>query len=193
MFYLAISVFITLCFDAIRDKYCCVSPINNDMLDTNWKVLTLSYCYAVFYGIVFGMISPLFVDIENDLIYFLIITFVQRFMCFYVMPNIHVKTSPEVHFGYYLLYFVGSMLPLVNISNTYILMSILSASSSLVMTYLRGNQCKYMWNIQYKNGEQVRVTLTNRGYPFYQQMYTRFEYYHLRVVSVLLVILFFIL
>ena len=70
-------------------------------------------------------------------------------------------------------------------------MSILSASSSFAMTYLRGNQCKYMWNIQYKNGEQV--TLTNRRYPFYQQMYTKFEYYHLRVVSVLLVILLFIL
>ena len=105
-----LSIISTLIFDYIRDYYChkkcdCQkSPTlltnSNYGLEKNWIILALSYNYAYFYG---SMASKSILPMYQ----FGKIVIMQRFMCLCVMNNIHKRTSPLVHAGYYLLYFIG--------------------------------------------------------------------------------------
>ena len=76
------SIIITLLFDYIRDLRCkslgdCCHSITlqtfpSYILDENWKVVLLSYNYAVFYGYMCSYVMPEFI-ISNNLMYFICI------------------------------------------------------------------------------------------------------------------------
>ena len=82
--------------------------------------------------------------------YFIIISFLQRFMCAFVMNGIHRNRSPLVHTRYYLLYFIGSM-----------------KNTNYNHTYICGNQNKYSWKKQYKNKKLIDVDISDKSNLFY--------------------------
>lgn len=193
------SVILTHIFDVIRDKQCslknncdCSIELSANpqfKLDANWKMVLLSYNYAYVYGY---LCSKLFIEhnvITRPMKYFVIISFLQRIMCAFVMNGIHHNTSPIVHAGYYFLYFLGSMKN-IHYNQTYTLISIISVISSLINMYVSGNQNNYSWKKQYKNKKLIHVHISDKNNLFYEQPYSVFEYYHLRTILVLHLILY---
>jgi hypothetical protein len=198
----------TLTFDHLRDikcnGTCCHSVTLKEkpdyILDKNWKVIFLSYNYALFYGAAASILFSLFVDPEyHYTAYFLFISFVQRVMCAFVMNGIHRNTNSYVHAGYYSCYFTGSIILLedyITIYITthviaYIIMCIVSVMSSVAFIHLRGKQYDYSWRKQYSNGQLINVELRHRNNAFYDQPYSKFEYFHLRLILVLNIFLYF--
>lgn len=186
-----ISVITTLCFDYVRDMRCkrlndCCNSTTleskpNYVLDENWKVVLLSYNYAMFYGYICSFALPQYI-INSTVGYFICISFLQRFMCVCVMNGIHRNTSPVVHACYYLLYFLGSSLAFDEGNWEYGLISVLSVVSSVIFIHLNHDQYNYSWQEQYDKGKLVTVQLYDRNNPFYSQPYSKFEYYHLRLI-----------
>lgn len=233
-----ISIVITGFFDRIRDKYgkCHCDSIGDSstvikMLDANWKVVLMSYNYALFYGRVFSYlfflvenyinndcglsskVNIVFAN-ENSLLFFIFIAFIQRIMCALVMPNIHRKASPIVHAIYYTLYYIGAMWYIYDVNNNYdvteyvsndigqlnklilsrfavlhmiefMLFGLISVAFSLINIYTSDCQLNYDWRNQYVNGKKNNVDEKNRNNLNYQQLYTKFEYYHLRVILIM--------
>ena len=188
---LLLSITSTAIFDYMRDLKCsttCCHSVTlkekpNYILDKNWKIIFLSYNYALFYGMLFSLIFKMFLNpLYHITLYFIFISFVQRLMCAFVMNGIHRNTSPYVHAGYYLLYFIGSMLQLDNIIITCVVMSFVSIVSSILLIHVKGKQYDYSWRKQYCNGKLINVSLEDRNKGHYEQPYSKFEYYHLRII-----------
>ena len=191
---LLLSVISTTLFDFIRDikcsSTCCHSITLKEkpkyILDKNWKVVFLSYNYALFYGMIGSIFFNIFLDpFDHITTYFMFISLVQRLMCAFVMNGIHRNTNAYVHAGYYALYFLGSVILLDDILITYMIMSIVSVVSSVVFINIQDKQYDYSWRQQYHHKKLIDVSFENRNNLNYEQPYLKFEYFHLRLIFVL--------
>ena len=199
------SICLTLVFDIIRDWYCHLygdcrsSPTLKSnpsyKLQSNWAIVLLSYNYAYFYGTMLHLLLQLIntyfnletsINIPKEVIRFVIVSFLQRFMCVAVMNTIHKRTSYIVHAGYYSLYFMGGRI------NTpmYYIMSFISILTSVLWIRVWGKQYDYAWDKQYVNGILTNINKKNKSNPFYKQAYPPFELYHLYLVGILSIIYF---
>ena len=141
------------------------------MLVQNWKILFLSYNYAYFYGLMLP-------KLDQPLYQFIMVSFLQRFMCAVVMNNIHKRTSQFVHAGYYLLYYFGGIIYL----KSYYKMVIMSLCTSLIWIYSKGKQLNYNWDKQYVDNILSNISHKNAFNINYKQAYSRFEVYHLYII-----------
>ena len=198
---LIVVITMTIIFDFIRDQRCkyfhkadFLSSRPNLILDKNWKVVILSYNYGLFYGIVFGYLYNKLFSQSIGLNYFLAISLLQRIMCAYVMPSIHRRTSPFVHSFYYLFYYIGSMLSFmilkleydnINLMISYMLYITTSLAFSLIYIYANNRERCYSWQIQYMDERPTTIEYKDRNSLFNEQVYSIYEYYHLRLVALL--------